>query len=93
MCWPDSGRNYGVPPPRAAPTGDPAAAVRATLAASGRAVVLTTGLVTCGVAVLLFSDFVPTRRFAELVCVTLTAALASDLTLLPAALTRFWPRS
>ena len=75
------------------PESDPAAAVRATLAASGRAVALTTGLVTCGVAALLFSDFVPTRRFAELVCVTLTAALIGDLTLLPAALTRLWPRS
>ena len=72
--------------------GDVPAAVRATLAASGRAVALTTGLVACGVAVLLFSEFVPTRRFAELVCVTLAAALAGDLTLLPAALTAFWPR-
>ena len=70
----------------------PAAAARATVAASGRAVALTTGLVACGVAVLLFSEFVPTRRFAELVCVTLTAALLADLTLLPAALARFWPR-
>ena len=76
---------------KVSPTADPAAAVRATLAATGRAVVLTTGLVSCGVAVLLWSDFVPTRRFAELVCMTLTAALLADLTVLPAALVRFWP--
>ena len=77
---------------RARPDENVPDAVRATLAASGRAVVLTSVLILCGLAVLLFSEFVPTRRFAELVCVTLAAALAGDLILLPAALVRFWPR-
>ncbi len=65
-------------------------AVASTLAASGRAIVLTSGLILAGLSVLLWSDFVPTRRFAELVCVTLGAALLGDLVLLPAALAAFW---
>ncbi|NNJ27097.1 hypothetical protein LzC2_31940 [Planctomycetes bacterium LzC2] len=70
-----------------------AEAASRTLAASGRAIVLTTGLILAGVSVLLWSDFVPTRRFAELTCVTLAAALIGDLVLLPAALAAFWKRS
>ena len=66
------------------------AAVAGTLAASGRAIVLTSVLILAGLSVLLWSDFVPTRRFAELVCVTLAAALIGDLILLPAALAAFW---
>ena len=65
-------------------------AVAGTLAASGRAIVLTSVLILAGLSVLLWSDFVPTRRFAELVCVTLAAALVGDLILLPAALIAFW---
>jgi predicted RND superfamily exporter protein len=67
-------------------------AVAATLSASGRAILLTTGLILAGLSVLLWSDFVPTRRFAELTCVTLSAALLGDLVLLPAALALFWRR-
>ena len=69
---------------------DVAAAVKNTLAASGRAIVLTSLLILAGLSALLFSEFVPTRRFAELVCVTLAAALIGDLALLPAALAAFW---
>ena len=69
---------------------DVAAAVKTTLAASGRAIVLTSLLILAGLSALLFSEFVPTRRFAELVCVTLAAALIGDLALLPAALAAFW---
>ncbi|MFH5803008.1 RND family transporter [Alienimonas sp. DA493] len=66
--------------------------VAGALAASGRAIVLTSGLILAGLSVLLWSEFVPTRRFAELTCVTLFAALIGDLVLLPAALTLFWKR-
>ena len=69
---------------------NPAAAAVRTAAATGRAVVLTTGLILCGLSALLWSEFVPTRRFAELTCATLAAALLADLLLLPAALTLFW---
>ncbi|MEM9703749.1 MAG: MMPL family transporter, partial [Planctomycetota bacterium] len=71
-------------------TADLQTAVARTLAASGRAIVLTSGLILAGVSVLLWSDFIPTRRFAELTCVTLAAALVGDLILLPAALASFW---
>ncbi|QDT16484.1 efflux RND transporter permease subunit [Alienimonas californiensis] len=65
-------------------------AVTGALAASGRAIVLTSALILAGLSVLLWSEFVPTRRFAELTCVTLAAALLGDLVLLPAALAAFW---
>ena len=65
-------------------------AIARTLAATGRAIVLTSGLILAGLSVLLWSEFVPTRRFAELVCVTLAGALLADLALLPAALAAFW---
>ena len=68
-------------------------ALERTLSATGRAIVLTSGLILAGLGVLLWSDFVPTRRFAELVCVTLGGALLADLLLLPAALGAFWPRT
>ena len=42
--------------------------------------------ILCGLAVLFLSDFVPTRRFAELGSVTMAGALIGDLFLLPACL-------
>ena len=45
-----------------------------------------------GLAVLLLSDFVPTRRFAELTIVTLTGALIGALFLLPACVAILWKR-
>ena len=62
------------------------AAVRGT----GRPMVLMTVLIVSGLAVLLFSEFVPTRRFAELTIVTMLGALVGDLLLLPALITLFW---
>lgn len=62
------------------------AAVRGT----GRPMVLMTILIVSGLAVLLFSEFVPTRRFAELTIVTMLGALIGDLLLLPALITLFW---
>ena len=64
-------------------------AVRATLRGAGRPIILTSLLIVCGLSVLLFSDFVPTRRFAELTMVTIIGALLGDLLLLPASLIVF----
>ncbi len=71
-------------------TGDRHRAIHATFLGTGRAIVLTTTLLVVGVSVLLLSDFVPTRRFAELICVTMTAGLIGDIVLLPASLMLFW---
>lgn len=65
-------------------------AVQRALQGTGRAIVITGLLVVLGLAVLLLSDFVPTRRFAELVSVTMLGALVGDLLLLPACLVLFW---
>jgi uncharacterized protein len=65
-------------------------AVVRTLRGTGRAIVVTSVLMLSGFALLLFSDFLPTRRFAELSIVTMTAALLGDLVLLPATLVLFW---
>ena len=60
-----------------------------TLHSSGRAIVLTSVLVVSGLSVLVFSDFVPTRRFAELTAITMCSALPGDVILLPALLNLF----
>jgi predicted RND superfamily exporter protein len=49
-------------------------------------------LTVIGLAVLLFSDFLPTRRFSELSIVTLTGALVGALFLLPACVAVLWKR-
>ncbi len=67
-------------------------ALRRTFAGSGQAILMTTILIICGLSVLMLSDFVPTRRFAELTSVTMLAALVGDLFLLPACLLLFWKR-
>ena len=60
-------------------------AIRRTARGSGRAIVLTTVLIVCGMTLIfLNSSFVPTKRFAELTIVTMMAALVGDLILLPA---------
>ncbi|QEG23832.1 efflux RND transporter permease subunit [Mariniblastus fucicola] len=60
-------------------------AIKRTARGSGRAIVLTTVLIVCGMLlILLNSSFVPTKRFAELTIVTMMAALLGDLVLLPA---------
>jgi predicted RND superfamily exporter protein len=64
-------------------------ATRSALAGTGPAIVLTSLLIVGGLAVLLFSQFVPTRRFAELLIVTMGGALVGDLLLLPACLVLF----
>lgn len=72
---------------------EPEQAIQATLLTSGRAIVLTSVLVVSGLSVLIFSDFVPTRRFAELTAITMCAALPGDILLLPALLLQFGRRS
>ncbi|MEZ6124390.1 MAG: MMPL family transporter [Planctomycetaceae bacterium] len=71
---------------------DSTEAIRQTLVTSGRAIVLTSVLVVSGLSVLVFSDFVPTRRFAELTAVTMCSALPGDIILLPALLSLFGGR-
>ena len=73
-------------------TGDVEAAVERTFEGTGRAIVITSILIVSGLAVLLLSDFVPTRRFAELTSVTMIGALIGILLLLPACLVLFWKR-
>ena len=58
----------------------------------GQPMCLSTFLTVIGLAVLLLSDFVPTRRFAELTIVTLTGALIGALFLLPACVAILWKR-
>jgi predicted RND superfamily exporter protein len=55
--------------------------------------VLSSSVILCGLAVLLLSDFVPTRRFAELGAVTMAASLLGNLLLLPASLMFYQRRS
>lgn len=61
-------------------------ALHHTLVTSGKAIVLTTILVVSGLSVLVFSQFLPTVRFAELTAITMLTALPGDLLLLPAML-------
>jgi hypothetical protein len=63
-----------------------------TLIGKGQPMCLSTFLTVIGLAVLLFSDFLPTRRFAELSIVTLTGALVGALFLLPACVAVLWKR-
>jgi predicted RND superfamily exporter protein len=63
-----------------------------TLIGKGQPMCLSTFLTVIGLAVLLFSDFLPTRRFAELSIVTLTGALLGALFLLPACVAVLWKR-
>jgi hypothetical protein len=64
-------------------------AIQEALSSSGRAIILTSVLVVSGLSILVFSDFVPTRRFAELTAITMCAALPGDVILLPALLKLF----
>jgi hypothetical protein len=64
--------------------------VRRTCLGTGRAIMLTSLLIVIGLSVVHLSQFVPTRRFAELTTVTMCAALLGDLLLLPAGLKLCW---
>ncbi len=67
-------------------------AVRRAYLGAGRAIVITTVVTVVGLSVLLVSEFVPSRRFAELATVTMIGALVGDLLLLPACVVLFWKR-
>lgn len=71
-------------------TNDVVAAIRQAFLSTGRAIVATSVILLMGMLVLLFSNFVPTRRFAELTSVTILANLLGVLLLLPACLVLFW---
>ncbi|HSG69181.1 MAG TPA: MMPL family transporter, partial [Planctomycetaceae bacterium] len=73
-------------------TTDVSEAVRLAFAGTGRAILVTSILIVTGLSVLLLSDFVPTRRFAELTSITMIGALIGDLFLLPACLLVFWKK-
>ena len=64
-------------------------AIHEALSSSGRAIILTSVLVVSGLSILIFSEFVPTRRFAELTAITMCSALPGDVILLPALLKLF----
>lgn len=61
-------------------------AILRTYFGAGRAILLTSLLLAVGLGILFFSDFIPTRLFGELTCVTILAAIVGDLVLLPALL-------
>ena len=65
-------------------TSDQRRALLATLSTIGKPAVLATLILLLGFAVLGFSRFVPIREFGILSAITMAAALASDLVLLPA---------
>lgn len=71
-------------------------AIQRAFLGTGRAIVITSCLLLTGLSVLFLSDFVPTRRFAELSIVTLLANLFGVLLLLPACLMLIkplqWPK-
>ncbi|MCA9069007.1 MAG: MMPL family transporter, partial [Planctomycetaceae bacterium] len=69
--------------------GDVTQAIHLALEGTGRAIILTSFLIVIGLAVLLFSQFIPTRRFGELLIVTMAGALVGDLLLLPTCIILF----
>lgn len=71
---------------------DHEASARRAMVSSGRAILFTTLLLTLGMGVLSFSDFVATRNFGILTGVTLATALVADLVVAPALLVVFRPR-
>lgn len=70
--------------------GDVTRAIQRAFLGTGRAIVATSILLLAGMAVLLASNFLPTRRFAELTCVTIFGNLLGVLLVLPACLVLAW---
>lgn len=68
-------------------------AIQRTFLGTGRAIVQTSLLVVSGLLILLFSNFLPTRRFGELTLVTLAGNLLGVLLMLPACVVLFWKRT
>ena len=73
---------------------DPTVALARTYREAGRAVMVTTIILSAQFMILMLSDFVPTRNFGLLTTIGLVSALLFDLMLLPALLMVFYgPRS
>ena len=66
------------------PGEDPAISVRRATVLVGPALILTTLVLACGLAVTMFSDLPSLRVFGRLCAITLAAALIGDLVFLPA---------
>src|SRR5262249_39720131 len=64
--------------------------IQQTFHGTERTIVATNLLLLAGMSILLFSSFVPTRRFAELTCVTIIGNLLGILLLLPTCLILAW---
>lgn len=71
-------------------TGDVPQAIQRAFRGTGHAIMATSFLLVAGTAVLMASNFVPTRRFAELTAVTIIGNLLGVLLLLPACLVLAW---
>jgi predicted RND superfamily exporter protein len=69
---------------------DVSRAIQRAFLVTGKAIVATSALLLAGMAVLLASNFLPTRRFAELTCVTIFGNLLGVLLVLPACLVLAW---
>ncbi|MFO1169748.1 MAG: MMPL family transporter [Hyphomicrobiaceae bacterium] len=69
------------------PGEDPAIGVRRATVLVGPALILTTIVLACGLAVTMFSDLPSLRVFGRLCAITLAAALIGDLVFLPATVT------
>jgi uncharacterized protein len=76
-----------------AETGDPEAAVRATLTTTGRAIASTSLVVTLGFSVLCLASIKTVALFGLLLCVAMLAALAAEFLVTPALLLTFPPRT
>lgn len=68
-------------------------ALRTAVRQTGEAVILMYAALTLGFALMLFSSFLPVRRFGELVSVTVLTCLISTLVLLPPLLKLVWGKS
>ena len=68
------------------PNEDPAIGIKRATVLVGPALILTTIVLACGLAVTMFSDLPSLRLFGRLCAVTLMAALVGDLLILPATL-------
>ncbi len=69
--------------------GDLTRAVSETMRAKGIGMLATALVIELAFAVLVWSDFGPTRNFAVLMCIVMSTALIGDLVIMPAALVAF----
>jgi hypothetical protein len=66
--------------------------VRATLLATGQAILFTTLVIAGGFSIFAFSRFEPTRHFGLLTAFAMIASLPAEVLLLPVLLRYFHPR-